>query len=288
MELSASAHVLAKLLARPRYEVIPLDGVEEQVVAHIPREVKVTVTASPTMGLDPTLDLAERLAAQGYEVVPHLSARLVVDRGHLRWVLARLETAGLREIFVVAGDASRPAGQYEGAAELLRAMAEHGHDLRDIGITGYPESHPLIDDEVTIQAMFEKAEFATYIVSQICFDPQVTMRWVENVWARGTRLPIHIGIPGSVRTRKLVRASAKIGLGDSARFLRKYGSLIGRLLVPGAYSPDKLIRGLEPALVDPDGKIAGFHVFTFNEIESTERWRRKRLHELESVVSAAR
>lgn len=287
MELSPSAHVLAELLARPRYEVIPLDGVEDQVVAHIPREVKVTVTASPTKGLDPTLDLAERLAAQGYEVVPHVSARLVVDDGHLRSVLARLQAAGLCDVFVVAGDASQPAGQFEGAAELLRAMAEHGHDLREIGITGYPESHPLIDDEVTIQAMFEKAEFATYIVSQICFDAQVTMRWVENVWARGTRLPIHIGMPGSVRTTRLVRASAKIGLGDSARFLRKHGSLVGRLLVPGAYSPDKLIRGLEPALVDPDRKIAGFHVFTFNEIESTERWRRKRLQELESVVSPA-
>lgn len=282
MELTQA---LTELLGRPRYEVIPLDGVEDEVRAHVPQDVKITVTVSPTKGLDPTFELAERLAADGYEVVPHLSARLVLDDGHLREILARLQGAKLHEVFVVAGDASQPAGQFSGAAELLRAMAEHGHDLRDIGITGYPESHPLIDDETTIQAMFEKADFATYIVSQICFDARVTLRWIENVWARGTRLPIYVGMPGAVRTTRLVRASARMGLGDSARFLRKHGSLVGRLLVPGTYSPDDLIRGLEPALVDPTPKIAGFHVYTFNELEATERWRRRRLADPERPVS---
>ena len=285
MSSDTGEQVLAAHLARLRFEVIPLQGIEDEVLAHVPRDMKVTVTVSPTKGLDPTLDLSERLAGHGYEVVPHISARLVLDDGHVRWILARLKSAGLREVFVVAGDASVPAGQFAGAADLLRAIAEQGHDLRDIGITGYPESHPLIDDETTIKAMFEKAKFATYIVSQICFDARVTMRWIEGVWARGTRLPIYVGVPGAVGTTKLVRMSARIGLGDSARFLRKHGTLLGRLLVPGAYSPDKLIRGLEPALRDPERKVAGFHVFTFNEVEATERWRRDRLEGLEGLVS---
>jgi len=285
MSSDTGEQVLAAHLARLRFEVIPLQGIEDEVLAHVPRDMKVTVTVSPTKGLDPTLDLSERLAGHGYEVVPHISARLVLDDGHVRWILARLKSAGLREVFVVAGDASEPAGQFAGAADLLSAIAEQGHDLRDIGITGYPESHPLIDDETTIKAMFEKAKFATYIVSQICFDARVTMRWIEDVWARGTPLPIYVGIPGAVGTTKLVRMSARIGLGDSARFLRKHGTLLGRLLVPGAYSPDKLIRGLEPALRDPERKVAGFHVFTFNEVEATERWRRDRLEGLEGLVS---
>lgn len=278
--MSTAGETLAALLARPRYEVIPLAGVAAEVLARVPPEVKVTVTASPSKGLEPTLDLAEELAAAGYAVVPHLSARLVSDDGHLRAILARLERAGIEEAFVVAGDATRPAGQFEGAADLLRAMARHGHGLREVGITGYPESHPLIDDETTIQAMFEKAEYATYIVSQICFDARVTAQWIENVWARGTRLPIYVGIPGVVHTGKLLRVSAKIGLGDSVRFLRKHGSRFGRLLVPGAFSPDGLLRDLAPALGDPDGKVAGLHVFTFNELETTERWRRERLGQI--------
>lgn len=278
--MSPAGETLAALLARPRYEVIPLAGVAAAVLAHVPPEVKVTVTASPSKGLEPTLDLAEELAAAGYAVVPHLSARLVSDEPHLRAILARLERAGIEEAFVVAGDATRPAGQFEGAADLLRAMARHGHGLREVGITGYPESHPLIDDETTIQAMFEKAEYATYIVSQICFDPRTTAQWIENVWARGTHLPIHVGIPGIVHTAKLLRISARIGLGDSVRFLRKQGSRFGRLLVPGAYSPDGLLRELAPALADLEGKVAGLHVFTFNELEATERWRRERLGQI--------
>ena len=256
------------------------------MLAHVPLDVKVTVTASPTKGLAPTLDLAERLVGHGYEVVPHLSARLVVDDGDLRWILGRFERTGITEVFVVAGDASQPAGQFEGAVDLLRAMARHEHGLHEIGITGYPESHPLIDDETTIQSMFDKAEFATHIVSQICFDARVTVQWIDNVWTRGTRLPIHIGIPGPVSTARLLRMSSTIGLGDSARFLRKHGSIVGRLLLPGAYSPDRLIRRLEPALVDPDAKVAGFHVFTFNELETTERWRQERLERLETSVEA--
>ena len=45
---------VARLLEPSRYEVLPLDGVEEQVLEHVPRDVTMTVTASPTKGLEPT------------------------------------------------------------------------------------------------------------------------------------------------------------------------------------------------------------------------------------------
>lgn len=65
---------LAGLLRQPRYEVIPTKGVEEQILGSVPFEVTITVTASPAKGLEPTFGLAERLAARGYRVVPHVSA----------------------------------------------------------------------------------------------------------------------------------------------------------------------------------------------------------------------
>jgi methylenetetrahydrofolate reductase (NADPH) len=242
--------------------------------------VTVTVTSSPKKGIEPTLDLVERLAAEGYRVVPHLAARLVLDDGELRWILDRLTGVGVTEVFVMAGDSSKPAGQFERAVDLLRALGARDHGLEQIGITGYPESHPLIDDEVTIREMFEKAEFATYIVSQICFDPRVTAQWVENVWARGTKLPIFVGIPGAVATTKLLRVSQKIGIGDSLRFLRRHGGVVRRLLTPGVWVPSTLIRGLGSVVPDPEQKVAGFHVFTFNELEATERWRQQELERL--------
>jgi methylenetetrahydrofolate reductase (NADPH) len=279
--MSITAHIrpadaIADLVERSRFEVLPLDGIEEQVLEHVPRDVTLTVTASPTKGQDATFDLVERLVMAGYTVVPHLSARLTESHARLGELVARADALGIRDVFVIAGDAQEPAGPFEGAVALLEAMAELGHPFTEIGITGYPESHPFLDDAATIEAMFTKARYATYIASQVCFDSNVTARWVEAVWARGTRLPIYVGVPGAVSRAKLLRVSARIGIGESMRFLRKNGSYASRFL-HGGFNPDPLIEGLGALLMDPEQKVAGFHVFTFNDVSDTERWRQQRI-----------
>jgi methylenetetrahydrofolate reductase (NADPH) len=280
MEASAQdEQVLAELLTHPRYEVIPLAGAEEAVLEHVPTEVKVTVTTSPRKGLEPTLQLAERVAGHGYAVVPHLAARHVRDPGHLAELVARLRAFGVSDVLVMAGDAEEPAGEFDGSLPLLRALAESGQPFRDVGITGYPESHAFISDDATIKAMFAKEEFATYIVSQICFDPRVTAAWVAAVWERGTHLPIHIGLPGPVPRSKLIRVSARIGVGDSIRFLRTHRGWLGRTF-RGAFDPGPLVEGLEESIEHPRPNVAGFHLFTFNALEMTERWRRQQLEPL--------
>ena len=270
----AQATNVAALLRRSRFEILPLDGIEEQVLATVPHDVTLTVTASPTKGLGPTVDLTRRLVGHGYTVVPHLSARLVADTADLEELVAQLQEAPVREVFVVAGDAEEPRGRFHGAIDLLEALDALGRPFPEVGITGYPESHPFIDDDTTIAAMFEKARHATYIVSQVCFDPAITAQWIEDVWARGTRLPIYVGVPGVVSRAKLLRVSARIGIGDSLRFLRKNGSFAGRFL-RGGFSPDPLVDGLGPVL--GSGKVGGFHLFTFNDVADTEAWRQARL-----------
>jgi methylenetetrahydrofolate reductase (NADPH) len=275
-----TGEALAEALRRPRYEVIPLDGTEEAVVEHVPKSIELTVTASPARGIEATLDLAGRLAGHGFKVSPHLSARLIRDEAHLGEILERLREAGVRDAFVIAGDAPEPAGKFEGAAQLLEAMAAIGHHFEDVGIGGYPESHPIISDETTIQAMYDKAPYATYIVSQICFDAAVISSWARWVKRRGVSLPIYVGMPGNVSRQKLMRISASIGLGESARFLRKHRSRMLRMFLPGGYRPDRLIEALEPALTDPESNIAGFHIYTFNEVRKTEVWRRALLRRI--------
>src|SRR5262245_25703607 len=229
---------LRELLSRPRYEVIPLAGAEDAVLEHVPAEVRVTVTTSPRKGLEPTLELAERLAGRGYHVVPHLAARHVRDPSHLAELVQRMQACGASDVLVMAGDAEEPVGDFDGSASLLRALADLGQPFREVGITGYPESHAFISDDATIRSMFEKEEFATYIVSQICFDPRVTAAWVTAVWERGTRLPIHIGLPGAVPCAKLLRVSARIGVGPSLAFLEHEST------DNGDFDPGQLVDGL--------------------------------------------
>src|SRR5215210_1981675 len=275
---------VSELLERSRFEVLPLDGIEDEIREHLATGTKVTVTASPRKGLEATLDLSERLSGAGYPVVPHLSARLVRDRVHLEEVLARLGKAGIRELFVPAGDATEP-GEFQAAADLLQAMGDSRTQFDRIGITGYPESHHLISDEETIRAMFAKAEMATDIVSQLCFDPATIAWWICAVRARGVRLPIWIGIPGCVDHAKLMRISLKIGMGESTRFLRHQRGMLTRLLTR-QFKPNRLLDGLAQVVAEPDTGVAGFHLYTFNEVGRTERWRQRAIARLETRRAA--
>ena len=278
-----SKKALVAFLRSPRYEVLPTEDVEERVVAGVPREVAVTITASPRRGIEATIGLAERLAGHGFAVVPHLSARLIRDESHLREILATLAAISASDVFVVAGDAREPAGKFPDSVSLLEAIAGEKHGLRDIGVTGYPERHSFIEDDLTIQAMWDKRRLATYIVSNLCFDTRVVKKWVARVRRRGVPLPIRIGMAGVADPAKLLRVSTKIGVVDSARFLKGHSNWFLRTLQPGGYSPERFITGLLPDLAAPERKVAGLHVFTFNEIEPTERWRQDTLARLQAA-----
>jgi methylenetetrahydrofolate reductase (NADPH) len=138
----------------------------------------------------------------------------------------------------------------------------------------------VISDETTIEAMFEKEPMATYIVSQICFEAEVIATWVRRVRDRGTLLPIWIGVPGTVNNRKLLQISRRIGLGESARFLRAHSGWVRRLALGRTYTPTVLVGELGPLIADPAARIAGFHIYTFNELERTESWRRQLIERL--------
>ncbi|AVZ77874.1 5,10-methylenetetrahydrofolate reductase [Streptomyces lunaelactis] len=269
------------LLDSVRYEVLPAKATLDKVLAHVPRDVVVTVTASPVKGLEPTLDLATRLSAHGYSVVPHVPARLLRDDAHLADVVHRLREAGVDDVFVPAGDADPPAGPYEGALPLLRHLAELGSPFARVGITGYPERHPLIDDDITIQAMWDKHAHATYIVSNLCFDSRVLGEWVTRVRRRDVTLPVHVGVAGPVERTKLLAMAAKIGVGESTRFLARHASWFVRFAAPGGYAPERLLRRSAPVLTAPSAAVAGLHLFTFNQIAETERWRRGMLERLD-------
>jgi methylenetetrahydrofolate reductase (NADPH) len=270
----ARNEALVEALAQPRFELIPMEGAIERV-ALLPEGAKVTVTCSPTRGIESTLLLGEKLRERGFRIVPHIAARLVADRAHLDEIVRRLDDLGVREIFVIGGDTRKPVGPFSSAVELLSAMADAGHDFEHVGIGGYPEGHPNIDDKTLRQTLLNKRPFATYVVSQMCFDPDAILNWVADIRRRGIGLPVYIGLPGVVERKKLLQISLKIGVGDSARFLTKYTQVLTKFLKPGGYSPDELVKNLAPFVEDQDYNLAGFHIYTFNQVESTEEWRRQ-------------
>ncbi len=182
--------------------------------------------------------------------------------------------------------------------DLLKAIDASGHRFAHVGIPSYPEGHPAIDDETLWQTLTSKQQFATYTVTQMCFDADAISRFVVDARTRGIGLPIVAGIPGAVSASKLLRVGTRIGVGDSIRFARGNRS-IARRLFGSAYRPDALVRKLAAHAVDgfadhddhnaqvkPHGPrrprpgttpvLAGLHIYTFNEIAAT-------LHSLENL-----
>jgi methylenetetrahydrofolate reductase (NADPH) len=268
---------VSSALASARYEVLPTSGIEAKLTASVPVSTTLTVTASPGKGLDATLDCTERLARLGYPVVPHLAARMVRDRDHLVDIVGRLRALDVSNVFVPAGDANPPAGDYAGSLDLLRHLTELGRPFEQVGITGYPESHPSIADDVTVQSMWDKREHATYVVSNMCFDAAQIRSWVARLRTRSITLPVLIGMPGPVESAKLLSVATKIGVGESTRFLAKNASVFTRLAAPGGYRPERMLDKLAELFADPVQGAAGLHLYTFNQVAETHRWRQTML-----------
>jgi methylenetetrahydrofolate reductase (NADPH) len=281
---SARAHSrLAALLGNISYEVMPFKSTERAVLADVPTDIPLTVTVTESRGMEATLHLTERLLTHGYHVAPHLAARLFSDHDHVADIVGRLGAAGVRSVFVIGGDAPRAVGRFADAYSLLQAMQAIGHSFEEIGIAGYPEGHTAIAPHTIDLALKQKAPMATRIISQICFDATTTASWAGRIAAAGVGLPVRVGMPGPVSRQKLVRISARLGLGQSARFLQKQQSLMWRFLTPGGYRPKRMARQLSSAVAGTRNNVQGLHIFTFNELARTEAWRREMLSSVPAV-----
>ena len=279
MRNKRTVETVTRLLENARYEVLPTASSEDKVLEHLPRDRTITVTASPSKGLGATLDLAERLTGHGYLVVPHLAARMVSGRSELEEICARLTAAGITTIFVPGGDAET-VGTYPDALALLEDLKELGSPFAHVGITGYPESHPSIHDDLTVQSMWDKRRYATHVVSNLTFDPKMFATWLARMRSRGITLPLLVGLPGPIDRTKLLGMATKIGVGESTRFLAKNKRLFAGLAAPGGFTGERFLEQVAPAVSPPSALVEGLHVFTFNQIAETEAWRTSMIERL--------
>lgn len=279
---SAERNALIKAVRQSYMEIFPTAGIESRLDVLEPASY-VSVTCSPTRGVEVTLAMAERLAARGFRVVPHVAARMVKDKAHLREIIRRLDDTPIVSLFVPGGDADTPVGDYSKALELLRDIADIDHKFTAIGVGAHPEGHPLVSDDVLMEELLKKQEYANYLVTQMCFDAARIGSWLRDIRDRGVILEAWLGIPGAADRSSLIKTSLRIGVGDSVRFLKRQGKRATQLIAARQYRPDELLFGLAPCLADASLDIAGHHLFCFNQVERTEKWR----HDFIESLSAA-
>lgn len=263
-------------------EIFPTESIESKLDV-LDSGSYIAVTCSPTKGVDVTLDMVERLAKRGFRIVPHVAAKMVRDRDHLREILRRLDDLPIISLFVPGGDAATPTGQFSTALDLLRAISEFDHKFTEIGVAAHPEGHPSVGDGKLLEHLAAKQEYANYLVTQMCFDADRLASWIRMIREYGITLPAWIGLPGVSDRSTLVRTSLRIGVGDSVRYLKNRGKIAAQLLRSRNYRPDDLLHDLAPYLADPAYNIEGHHIYCFNQVERTEQWRHDFLESLKAT-----
>jgi methylenetetrahydrofolate reductase (NADPH) len=279
------APAIVDRIAQAHLELIPTPKAHLQF-EHLPAGSVVSVTASPVKDLQATLDLAAQLIDLGHTVIPHLAARMVEGPEHVQSIARWIDAHGVRDVFVIGGDAPHPFGPYHDAAAFIRALLEARPALGRIGFGGYPDGHAAIPSDVLAAALMEKqhvlheAGVGGWVSTQMCFDTTVVTKWIERSRADGLHLPVHLGIPGVIDTVKLLTMGTKLGIGASLRYLRKNRAVVSKLAAPGGYDPMDMLVPMADDLDRLD--IAALHVFTFNQVANTVAWQLAVTHGLDA------
>lgn len=273
-----------QLIEQAKVELIPMKSLE-RAIGELRPGSRVSMTCSPAKSIEATLDESATLLAAGHTVTPHISARMVETPDHLVAIRERLVELGIRDIFVVGGDAESP-GCFFDAIEFIDAFislddadGRHARQVDHIGYTAYPDTHPFITTTQLHDALHQKQNLildsgrTAHVSTQMCFSTDQIRTWLRTERAAGLTVPVHLGIPGVIDKTKLMTMGVRLGIGTSLRYLKKNRKAVGKILTQRAFEPDALLRPLAGDL-DELG-IGGIHLFTFNQVDTTEQWRER-------------
>ena len=132
------------LIAGLTYELVPVSSANAAIQA-LPPSSPVSVTCSPVRGIDATVELTDRIRAFGHHPIPHVAARMVEGPEHVARLARWLRTEDIGRLFVIGGDAHRPAGPYSDAFSFLRDLLDADPGLHTVGVPAYPDNHPFIE-----------------------------------------------------------------------------------------------------------------------------------------------
>ncbi|WP_150135271.1 methylenetetrahydrofolate reductase [Streptomyces hyaluromycini] len=253
----------------------------------IPRDTRVNITFLANENLEMRLAAARAVKRLGFVPVPHLSARRLGSKADFEGFLAGLRADGTCDnVFTVGGDPARPEGPYEDSLSLIESGLLNEFGVRHVGISGYPEGHPAIAEDVLWSALRDKSAALAArgldgsVITQFGFDVDPVLAWIERVRGMDIALPVRIGVPGPAGVRRLLSYAARFGVGTSATIARKYGLSLTNLM--GTAGPDRFLRALAEGY-DParHGEVK-VHFYTFGGLRATAEWAARFRKEIEA------
>lgn len=244
----------------------------------LPGATGVYVAHTPNASFEQVIHAALAVQRAGFHATPHIAVRRVANSQTLRAALEELRRGGVEHILLIAGDASRPVGEFSGTLDVLRSGILEESGIRRIGIAGHPEGHNAVPTALLWEALEAKQAFAArsgmhlHIVTQFGFNRGAFRTWQTELTDRQIQLPVRIGIAGPAPIAKLMHFAAQCGIRTAVRGLvRGLGAAARvRQLATG---PDQHLLGvLGRPLVS--AQIVAPHFFAFGGALETARWMR--------------
>ena len=248
----------------------------------LPGATRVYVAHIEGTPIEDMVATAKRLAAEGYDVMPHFPARIIKDEATLRnWIAMYQGEADVEQALILAGGVTTPHGDYHSSMQLLESGAFGDAGFKRLHVAGHPEGNKDIDPDGGMtnvdaalrwkQAFSDTSDAKMAIATQFCFEAKPVIDWANDLAANGITLPIHIGVAGPAKLQTLIKFSIACGVGASLRVLQRRAKDLTKLLLP--FSPNEFLAELAAHKAqNPQLNISHVHFFPLGGIKTNAKW----------------
>ena len=248
----------------------------------LPAGTRVYIAHIEGTPIDDMVTTARRLAADGFEVMPHFPARIIADKVMLGdWIARYQGEAGVDQALLLAGGVKQPVGEFHSSMQLLETDLFDKAGFKRLHMAGHPEGNRDIDPDGSMknvmqalewkQEYYERSGMEMALATQFAFDAKPIIKWADDLAKAGITIPVHIGIAGPAKLQTLIRFAIACGVGPSLKVLQKRAMDVTKLLLP--YQPNDVIAELAAhKAANPEFNIANVHFFPLGGIKTNATW----------------
>lgn len=264
-------------------EVMPRTAAKvEDFCAILPQGTRVYVAHIEGTPIDDMVSTAARLAADGFDVMPHFPARIIADETMLNdWINRYQGEANVTQALLLAGGVTKPSGVFESSMQLLETGLFDKHGFRHLHVAGHPEGNRDIDkDGTTIlvdealmwkQSFSDRTDAKMAIATQFAFEAEPVIAWADRLQDMGVTIPIHVGIAGPAKLQTLIKFAIACGVGPSLKVLQKRAKDVSKLLVK--FEPTAVVSDFADHMQNcPKSLIQSLHFFPLGGIKANAAW----------------
>jgi len=262
-------------------EVMPRTAEKvEDFRAILPKGTRVYIAHIDGTPIEDMVATARRIAGEGFDVMPHMPARIIKDKATLAdWIARYQGEAGVKQALLLGGGIPQPVGDFADSMQLIETGLFDGFDR--LHVAGHPEGNKDIDpkggDEIVMKALAwknawaERTDAKVAMATQFCFEAGPVIEWANKLAAAGVKIPVHIGVAGPAKLQTLIKFAIACGVGPSLRVLQKRAMDVTKLLLP--YEPTDFVAELaQHAAQTPNFNIEQVHFFPLGGIKTNAQW----------------